>query len=65
MFLLDSARETLVLLGIVVLKADLKLHSFVEFTLLLNRLGEDSVDCLVQSITRDFRPLKQKEINDK
>ena len=57
MILLDSARETLVLLGIVVLEADLEFHSLVELALLLGRLGQNSVDSFVKSVTRNLGPV--------
>lgn len=51
-FLLDGARETLVLLRVVVLQADLQFDRFGEATLLLRSLGEDGVNRLVQIVTR-------------
>ena len=56
MILLDGARETLVLLGIVVLEADLKLNRLQELAFLVLGLGENGVNTIVQHITRNLRP---------
>ena len=56
MLLLDGARETLVLLGIVVLEADLKLNRLQELAFLVLGLGENGVNTIVQHITRNLRP---------
>merc|ERR1711974_191000 len=56
MLQLDGARETLVLLGIVVLEADLEVHSFLELPLLgLQRVLEQLSNAVLQGILRDFR----------
>lgn len=52
---LDSARETLVLLGIVVLKTDLEFNGFQEATLLLQRALQQSADALKERVTGNFR----------
>lgn len=52
---LDGAAETLVLLGIVVLEADLEFHGLEEVALLLLRLGEQFIDALVENVLRNFR----------
>lgn len=54
---LDSARETLVLLGIVVLETDLELNGFQESTLLLQRGLQDGGDALNERIAGNFRPV--------
>jgi len=53
---LDGAGETLVLLGIVVLEADLEFDSLQKLTLLAGLLGnlEDLLHALVQSLLRNF-----------
>lgn len=61
---LDSAAETLVLLGIVVLEADLELHGLEEVALLLLRLGEQLIDALVENVLRNFRPKIEKFIRE-
>merc|ERR1711974_494874 len=56
MLQLDGARETLVLLGIVVLEADLEVHSFLELPLLgLQRVLEQLSNAVLQGILWDFR----------
>ena len=62
--LLDGARETLVLLGIVVLKTNLKLDSFQEISFLVSRLLQDGANGLKKGITRYFGPeIQRKELD--
>merc|ERR1719495_748701 len=53
-FQLDCSGESLVLLGIVVLEADLKVHSLSELPLLLLAVLEHGGHGLVQSVTGDL-----------
>ena len=50
MHILDCARETLVLLGIIILQTNLDLHRLQEVPLLLGRVLEDAIDALVKSV---------------
>merc|ERR1719158_2215201 len=53
---LDGARETLVLLGIVVLEADLEVHSLHEVPLLgLKRVLQELRDGVLKGVLWDFR----------
>ena len=52
--ILDGSGETLVLLWIVVLEADLEVNSLGELSLLVLAVLEDSVDTLIKSVTRDL-----------
>ena len=61
-FLLDGARETLVLLGIVILKTNLEFNGFQEIPLLIDRLGQKCVHSLIKSITRYFGPVIKMNI---
>jgi len=45
---LDGARETLVLLGIVILKTNLEFNGFQEIPLLIDRLGQKCVHSLIK-----------------
>ena len=55
--ILDGSGETLVLLWIVVLEADLEVNSLGELPLLVLAVLEDSVDTLIQSVTGDLTHL--------
>ena len=55
--ILDGSGETLVLLGIVVLEADLEVNSLGELPLLVLAVLEDSVDTLIKSVTGDLTHL--------
>jgi len=46
----DGTGETLISLGIVVLKTDLELHGLLELALLLLGLGDDGGDCLLEAV---------------
>ena len=52
MDILDGAGETLVLLGVVVLEANLEVHRFNELPLLLGAALEHVLDALVELVTR-------------
>merc|ERR1719378_83609 len=54
---LDGSGETLVLLWIVILEADLEVHGLGELPLLVLAVLEDSVDTLIQSVTGDLTHL--------
>merc|ERR1719312_1301454 len=54
---LDGSGETLILLGIIVLEADLEVHSLGELPLLVLAVLEDSVHSLIQSVTGDLTHL--------
>merc|ERR1719492_556775 len=51
---LDSARETLVLLGVVVLQTDLEIHSLLELPRLVLGCLEHGMDRLIKSLFRDL-----------
>ena len=51
MDILDGAGETLVLLGVVVLEADLEVHRLHELPLLLGAALEHILDALVELVT--------------
>ena len=55
--ILDGSGETLVLLWIVVLEADLEVNSLGELPLLVLAVLEDSVDTLIKSVTGDLTHL--------
>jgi hypothetical protein len=57
-----GARETLVLLRIVVLETDLEFDGFEEVALLLLRGSLDGVDALIERILRDFRPAGESKV---
>lgn len=52
--ILDSSRETLVFLWVIVLEPDLELHCLEESLLVDLGIVQDSIDTLVQSVTRYF-----------
>lgn len=57
---LDSARETLILLGVIVLQTDLDFHCLQETALLVLGCLEYGIDALIERITRYFRPKMTK-----
>jgi len=59
---LDAAGETLVLLGIVVLEADLELDSLSELLLVLLGVLEEAVDGLKENFAGNLAALRKKEI---
>ena len=58
---LDGSRETLVLLGIVVLEADLEIDGLDELAVLLLGLLEDGLDALEEGFLRHFTENDKKE----
>ena len=54
MDILDGAGETLVLLGVVVLQADLEVHRLHELPLLLGATLENGLDALIELVTGHF-----------
>ena len=58
---LDAAGETLVLLGIVVLEADLELDSLSELLLVLLGVLEEAVDGLKENFAGNLAALRKKE----
>ena len=54
MDILDGAGETLVLLGVVVLQADLEVHRLHELPLLLGATLEYGLDALIKLVTGHF-----------
>lgn len=54
--LLDGARKTFVLLGIVVLQTDLEFNGFQKVTLLLLGLRENRVHSIIEGVTGNLRP---------
>ena len=61
--LLDGARETLVLLGIIVLQRNLQFHRLGELPLLLIGVREQGVDRLKQSVPRHLATAEQTTSN--
>ena len=59
MVLLDGSRETLVLLGIVVLQSNLQFHSFLELALLVLTVLQNGSNSLDQGILGYFTVLKK------
>lgn len=55
---LDGARETLVLLGVIVLQTNLDFHCLKEVAFLVLGRLEHGIDALIECITRHFRPKK-------
>ena len=51
MDILDSSGETLVLLGVVVLQADLEVHRLHELPLLLGAALQHGLDALIELVT--------------
>ena len=52
--ILDGAGETLVLLGVVVLEADLEVHGLHELPLLVRAGLQHILDTLIESVTRNL-----------
>ena len=55
--ILDSSRETLVLLGIIILQVDLKFNRLCELSLFgIQSILQDIVDGLAERVSVDLRP---------
>lgn len=59
---LNSAGETLVLLGIIILQANLEFHRFQEAALLGERMLQNTTDALKERVTGHFRPVIGNEV---
>ena len=60
--ILDGSRETLVLLGIIVLQTDLEFHGLAELPLLGLCRRQHGINTLVQSVPRHFPEMKTNSL---